>query len=659
MNKYIQLNNEVFLNSPFRSKKIVLIGLLLSLLISYKVAFCQSLIAHYPFNNSVEDISPYRNKGNIIGGVTAIQDRFGNPCSAMLFDGSTGYIEVPTSASLESPSSELSITVWYKLTKTNTENYWLTVLCKGSSPTEMANDPQYRLQAQQNTNVQINSCNQFSASASSTISMATGFTICDPDFQNHLFEPDVWHFYALTYNGNTVKAFMDGIKIFEYQYSGNLALNKSPLFIGRDEPGSLEFYNGALDDLKIYNYCLSESLVQKAFSEKEINSFAEEFEISFPQNIVTETASGTCNAKVYFPAPSVKSNCGNISVSQIEGLPSGSFFPVGSSRIRFQASSSSGYTQVVTSYVVVKDIIPPVLFMPPDTIIYIPNGKRDVAFSYTLPVVYDNCGIKEMTLIEGPQPGGLFPLGKNRIGYQATDKNNNSSKGYFKVEIKELSVVDSNIVVPVTDSAITTKPTQQLPILLPDTLSVTEYKPNNILFLVDVSSSMAEGDKILYLKLALENLIKRLRVIDHLTLITYADSVKLIYKTNNLSNKTDLLALIHSLVPFGGTSGEQGIEIAYDIMERNFYSGSNNEIYLATDGLFNVSKKQKKLIKNSASSKTKQIKLNILAFGFSDAALKELRSITDIGNGQYLSINSIAEAKNLLLEQIKKNSKKQ
>ena len=75
----------------------------------------QGLVAYYPFNQGqADDASPNGNDGDIIDGVSPTQDRFGNNCSAMRFDG-TGYISVPTSRSLESPKKALTLSVWFML----------------------------------------------------------------------------------------------------------------------------------------------------------------------------------------------------------------------------------------------------------------------------------------------------------------------------------------------------------------------------------------------------------------------------------------------------------------------------------------------------------------------------------------------------------------
>ena len=637
----------------------------IAVLLSTNFCFAQKLIAHFPFDNTLDDLSSMRNIGRINGGVLFIPDRFGNPCSAVLFDGKTGFIDVSNSPSLESPTNQLSISLWYKLTENNSNNYWLTALCKGETLNEIEGNPQYRLQVQQNTKVELNTCNPYSPTSSSTISISTSFTQCDKDFALHLFEPDVWHFYVLNFDGSEVVVYMDAKKVFSAPYNKPFIKNKSPLYIGKDEPGAIEYFNGAIDDLRIYDYSISENVIQNLFNEKNNKPIKEEFEIKFPENIYVESNNYSCESKVYFPKPVYKSNCSSVSILQIEGLASGSSFPIGFNRIRFEFLSSSGYSQVITYYVVVKDKTPPKLVVPKDTVLYSKEGENGLYFLYNDPIASDNCTIKEIKKIEGIASGGFFPIGNNKITFYAQDMSGNSRESSFNVEVKPfLNIQSSPLQIDTTKlkidsiSKFENKTIEIKDLLTKDSLSTTKYKPNNLVFLLDVSASMNENNKIALLKTSLVTLIKKLRSIDYVTIISYAEDVKIILKRENISDKSLIINLINSLKPFGGTQGEEGIDSAYNAINQTYLPDANNEIYLATDGVFEISKKQKKTIQSSAIGQQKRITLNILAFGNSASSLYELKSISDLGKGQYLSITTEEEAEDLLLRQIKINSKK-
>lgn len=404
-----------------------------------KFSSAQKPIAYYTFDNTVADKSGFNNDGIIHGDVSATTDRFGNACSAMYFDGKTGYIEVPSSPSLESPSSQFSVSVWYKLPANTSPINWLTILCKGFTNTEIQN-PQYRLQVQQNFSSSVNSCNTGTA-GSSTISISTDFTKCDNDFQQHLFESDKWCYYTLTYDGNYVRAYMNGVKVFDFYYSLPFTRNTSPLFIGLDEPGVTEYFEGALDDLRIYNKALSENDINDLYNESNNTlSNMEEFELESPQNKVVFLSGNNCTASVNFNTPEVTSHCGSVSLVQIAGLPSGSSFNCGKHLISYEAKSASGYEQNCSFYIIVKDEVPPTLIVPNDTILFVQQGEKGIHYTYQSPVASDNCKLKNINLVSGNQSGSFFSIGRNTISYNAIDIYDNKTSKTFSIIVKEKEI---------------------------------------------------------------------------------------------------------------------------------------------------------------------------------------------------------------------------
>lgn len=682
--------------------KICLVLRTLFLLISiffgdnYPLFAQQRPIAYFPFNNSAEDYSGFSNHGTQHGAVASVADRFGNPCSALSFDGVSGYIEVPTSSSLESPKNTLTITVWYKLTNINSDNYWLTVMCKGTGNQELYSNPQYRLQVQQNKFIQTNTCSQIIPSISSTISMSTGFTLCDVNLDRHFFEPGVWHFYAITYDGATVKSFMDGKKVFENSYAQNLEPNKSPLYIGMDEPGAIEYFNGAMDELKIFNVSLSEKEIAEIYADTNANANADDFDISATSDIIAFTGSKGCATKVAFNAPTFISPCANVIAKQIEGPASGSLFPFGESRIKYQLSTSSNYNQYLTYYIIVKDNIPPIIKMPNDVRLMINEGDSGIYYNYKDPTATDNCKLKTLGKTFGNSSGDFFRLGKNEIVYTATDESGNTISANFYVEVIakkstpklitqntgpvpsiQSQVIHDTVKILKTDTVrifktdtiqilkTDTVNVQPLPVRIVstfssflDTLSVKEYKPNNLLFLIDVSASMNEKDKIKMAKLCIQSLVKKLRNIDKLTLVTFSDSTSTVWGTAFLDDRPALVSLVENIIVKGGTKGGEAIEDAYKLFQNHFTPDANNEIFMFTDGLIDdITKKQKKQIKSSAENLKRRIKFNIFAFGNGNKSLNEMVEITNLGAGNFISINTKQDALETLITLIKINSK--
>lgn len=202
------------------------------------------LIARYLMNADAKDVSGNKNNGKVIGGVTPVEDRFGRECGAMHFNGSDGYITVPDSKTLDTPSDELSVTVWFKLEDgcAFSDLKWLTIVCKSDMEDELDNSPHYRLQT-----------------TSVTVSLNTAFTEeaeQDIEFGN-------WYFYAMTYDKKKVRIFLNGVKMWEFPYYETLDPNNLPLEIGRDVPGNMEYFCGTMDDLRIYNRALESSDLMK------------------------------------------------------------------------------------------------------------------------------------------------------------------------------------------------------------------------------------------------------------------------------------------------------------------------------------------------------------------------------------------------------------
>lgn len=388
-------------------------------------AYSQTLVAHYSFDNNAKDISSNNNHGSIIGGVTSAKDRFGNPCGAMSFDGKDGYIEIPTSASLESISNYLSVSCWFYIPKTaqNSVMRDLTLICKGDQSSETKSNPQYRVQVLQMTN-------------QSTVSINTGFTKNDNNYRNHLIEFDKWNFYCLTYDGNEVKTYLNGNLVWNFPFNTTFELNKSPLHIGKDMPGGIEYFRGTLDDLKIFNGVLSQQQISSSFADKSGADFNEEFSMVCPSNIIVSTPKNSCSAQVNFKLPTVTSYCGTPTVKQIAGLASGSQFPLGSSVVAFLAEGQFHLKSACDFSITVNDNVPPVITCNTDTtIIADATTTIGINYKYNLPVASDNCSISEVKLIEGLNSNSTFTFGTTKLKFQATDKSGNISVCSYNVTV--------------------------------------------------------------------------------------------------------------------------------------------------------------------------------------------------------------------------------
>ena len=210
------------------------------------------------------------------------------------------------------------------------------------------------------------------------------------------------------------------------------------------------------------------------------------------------------------------------------------------------------------------------------------------------------------------------------------------------------SVTSTNKPIAATETKTIEKPKDHT--LLDETL----YKPNNIIFLVDVSSSMSDTSKLKVMQNALHYLISVLRPTDKISFITYADTVKLIRDGVSGNNKADLNTVVSKLKARGGTKGKKAILYGLDLALKNYIPNGNNQLLLATDGKFRFYSEDQQTYSQKRGDKL--IKLTTIAFGNDKDAIKNLKEIAEIGNGNFIHIKNRHKAQEQLLNEIKENS---
>ena len=332
----------------------------LTILLSFFLLTCslvaQQPIAYYKFDNSAKDYSGNGNDGTVHGSVLPTMDRFGNHCGAYLFDGATGFIEVPTSASLEKPANDITITAWCRL-NSKRNNYWLTIACKGATNHESPDNPQYRFQMQQDLLNSMPKCMINAAGGFATVSLNTAFTACDNQFTQHTFRPFEWCFYALVFSGKKVTVYANDQVIFEADHDKTLVKNSAPLYIGFDEPGSTEYFDGSLDDLYLFDQALDEQAIKKIYNEQRSTSWdKDELTFNTPSDKTEYIPANQTSVPVTFDPPKITNNgCGKVNVSQVWGRPSGTALAAGKHLIVYKVTSTSGYEAHIGFYITVKN----------------------------------------------------------------------------------------------------------------------------------------------------------------------------------------------------------------------------------------------------------------------------------------------------------------
>ena len=184
-------------------------------------------------------------------------------------------------------------------------------------------------------------------------------------------------------------------------------------------------------------------------------------------------------------------------------------------------------------------------------------------------------------------------------------------------------------------------------------LAKKELPPANLVFLVDVSGSMDEPDKLPLVKKTLRILTEQLRPQDKVTLITYADGEALVLPPTSGDNKDEILRAINKLQAGGSTAGESALKMAYEQAQKAYVKNGINRILLATDGDFNVGVADTETLKSMVAEKRKSgISLSTLGFGTDNYNEEMMEQIADAGDGNYSYIDSEKEAKKVLQHQL-------
>ncbi len=176
----------------------------------------------------------------------------------------------------------------------------------------------------------------------------------------------------------------------------------------------------------------------------------------------------------------------------------------------------------------------------------------------------------------------------------------------------------------------------------------------NLVFLIDVSGSMDEPDKLPLVKSGLEILTRNLTENDRISIVTYSGNAGLVLPPTDGSKKKEIVEKIHSLKAKGSTNGEAGLLLAYEQARKNENSERISRVILCTDGDFNVGMSDDdemvKLIQTEANEGI--IFLSVLGFGMGNLKDSKLEKLADNGNGNYAYIDNRQEAKKVFHDEI-------
>jgi Ca-activated chloride channel family protein len=177
---------------------------------------------------------------------------------------------------------------------------------------------------------------------------------------------------------------------------------------------------------------------------------------------------------------------------------------------------------------------------------------------------------------------------------------------------------------------------------------------SNLVFLIDVSGSMSDINKLPLVKESLKVLVAQLREEDKIAMVVYAGAAGLVLPPTSGNEKQTIIDALDKLQSGGSTAGGAGIQLAYKTAEEHFIKGGNNRVILATDGDFNVGASSDADMQTLIEEKRKSgVFLTCLGYGMGNYKDSKLETIADKGNGNYAYIDNIQEANRFLGKEFK------
>jgi Ca-activated chloride channel family protein len=176
--------------------------------------------------------------------------------------------------------------------------------------------------------------------------------------------------------------------------------------------------------------------------------------------------------------------------------------------------------------------------------------------------------------------------------------------------------------------------------------------PSNLVFLIDVSGSMSDPNKLPLLKSSFKLLVQQLREQDHVSIVVYAGAAGLVLPPTSGADKKKIIEALDHLEAGGSTAGGAGIRLAYQVAKENFNKEGNNRVILATDGDFNIGESSDGAMEHLIEEKRQDgIFITVMGFGMGNYKDSKMETIADKGNGNYLYIDSILEAQKALVNE--------
>ncbi|PBQ34886.1 hypothetical protein CNR22_11860 [Sphingobacteriaceae bacterium] len=184
-------------------------------------------------------------------------------------------------------------------------------------------------------------------------------------------------------------------------------------------------------------------------------------------------------------------------------------------------------------------------------------------------------------------------------------------------------------------------------------LKMDKAAPSNLVFLLDVSGSMEDANKLPLLKSGLKLLIDQMRAEDKVSIVVYAGAAGVVLPPTSGNHKERITDALDKLSAGGSTAGGEGIILAYKLAKESFIANGNNRVILATDGDFNVgASSDGELIRLIEKQRESGVFLTVLGFGSGNYKDSKMEQLADKGNGNYAYIDNLLEAKKVMVKEM-------
>ncbi len=183
-------------------------------------------------------------------------------------------------------------------------------------------------------------------------------------------------------------------------------------------------------------------------------------------------------------------------------------------------------------------------------------------------------------------------------------------------------------------------------------IAAENLPPSNLVFLIDVSGSMNDPNKLPLVKASLKLLVDQLREQDNVAIVVYAGAAGLVLPSTSGVNKEKITAAIDKLEAGGSTAGGAGIQLAYKVAKEQFKKGGNNRVILCTDGDFNIGMSSDDAMERLIEEERKSgVFLTVLGYGMGNYKDNKMQKLANKGNGNHAYIDGMNEAKKVLVNE--------